>query len=393
MTIRRVRRLIFLKDVLILSLTAFGGPQGHFALFLDMLVKKRGYLSEEELIELHALCQFLPGPSSTQTLTSIGFRIGGPNLAYLTLFFWILPAITIMTILAIMVNITQELNNSMDFLYYVQPMAVGIVALAPYRIANKVVKTRTGFALMIISTIACFFIKNPVAFPILILLGGLVTTWKYKKQPKPEKDTIKINWSNLILWISVLIFAATLGGVTQFLPVRLFENFYRNGSLIFGGGQVLVPMLYTEFVEFKRYLSSEEFVSGYGFVQAIPGPIFSFSAYVGMLSMREYTLGLQILGAFMSAVGVFLPGTFLIFFVIRFWDRLKKYRIIKASLEGVNAVSAGMIIAATILMLLTLDPGFLNYSFVFGTIAVLLFTKIPTPFIILGGVLIGVFLA
>ena len=88
MTVGRVRRIIFLRDVLILAFTAFGGPQGHFSMFLDMLVTKRAYLTEEDLIELHALCQFLPGPTSTQTITSIGFKIGGPNLAYLTLLVW-----------------------------------------------------------------------------------------------------------------------------------------------------------------------------------------------------------------------------------------------------------------------------------------------------------------
>jgi chromate transporter len=393
MSFKRVRYLIFLKDVAFLAVTAFGGPQGHFGMFLDLFVKKRGYLTEEDLIELYALCQVLPGPTSTQTITSLGYKIGGANLAYLTLLVWIFPAFCIMTTLAILVSQAQEFNISLDFLRYVQPIAVGIVAFSSYQISIKVVNTKLGFLLMAVSAVASFYLKSPYAFPVLILLGGLATTWKYKKQPIEEKEKIKIQWSNLILWVSVLVFAALLGGITKFQPILLFENFYRNGSLIFGGGQVLVPLLYTEFVEFKKLLTSDEFINGYGMVQAIPGPVFSFSAYVGALSVDGVGIGGRILGAAMAAIGVFLPGTFLIFFVIRFWEQLKKYRIVKASLEGITAVSAGMVIAAAFLLFMPMDQTIINYLLMFGTVAAMRFTKIPTPLIVIGGLIFGIVIA
>lgn len=393
MSIRRVRNIIFLKDVSLLSITAFGGPQGHFGMFLDLLVAKRRYLTEEDLIELFALCQVLPGPTSTQTITSLGYKIGGPNLAYLTLLVWMLPAVVLMTTMAILVSTANEMNISLDFLRYVEPIAVGIVAYSSYRIATKVINTKMGFGLMIMSAIASYVLKSPYAFPSLIILGGLATTWKYKRQPIEEKERISINWSNLILWISVLILAATLGGITQYLPVKVFENFYRNGSLIFGGGQVLVPLLYTEFVEFKAYLTSEEFIHGYGLVQAIPGPTFSFSAYVGALSIDGMGLTGRIVGALAAAIGIFLPGTFLIFFIIRFWEQLKKYRIVKASLEGINAVSAGMVIAAAFLIFVPMEQSVINYLLTLGTVSLLLFTKIPTPVIIVAGLIFGIVIA
>jgi chromate transporter len=393
MSIRRVRNIIFLKDVSVLSLTAFGGPQGHFGMFLDLLVAKRAYLTEEDLIELYALCQVLPGPTSTQTITSLGYKIGGPNLAYLTLLVWMLPAFCIMTSVAILVTTAQDLNISLDFLRFIEPIAVGIVAYSSYRIAIKVVNTKVGVGLMILSAFASFVFKSPYAFPILIIFGGLATTWRYKSQPIEEKEKISIKWGNLILWISVLIAAAILGGVTQYQPIKLFENFYRNGSLIFGGGQVLVPLLYTEFVEFKEYLTSQEFISGYGFVQAIPGPTFSFSAYVGAMSAREFGVGGQILGASMAAAGIFLPGTFLIFFVIRFWEQLKKYRIVKASLEGITAVSAGMVIAAAFLLFTPMDQKPINFILLFGTVGMMHFTNVPTPLIILVGLIFGLIIA
>lgn len=389
MSVRRVRYLIFLKDVLILSLTSFGGPTAHLALMLDMMVNKRGYLSEKDLIELNALCQILPGPTSTQTITAIGFKIGGPGLAYLTLLVWCLPAVTVMIILGMVVNMFQEMNISLSFLKFIQPIAVGIVTFSAYRITSSVVSTRTGFFLMMISTMGAYIFRTPWAFPIMLIIGGFITAFKFKELPEEEKTSIKINWSNFFIWIGVLVFAAVLGGITKYLPILLFENFYRNGSLIFGGGQVLVPLLYTEFVEFKGYLTSEQFLSGYGFVQALPGPIFSFSAYVGAISMKHTNSFLQIFGGLMAAAGVFLPGTFLIFFVSRFWEDLKKYRVVKASLEGINAVSSGMVIAAAFILFDSLGATTINYILLLGTMCLMFFTKIPTPFIILAGIVTG----
>ena len=355
------------------------------ALMFDLMVKKRRYLSEDELIELNALCQVLPGPTSTQTVTAIGFRIGGPNLAYLTLLVWMIPAVIIMTIAGITMGHLHARSMSIEFTKYIQPMAVGFVSYAGLRIIQKVVKTKTAVVILFLSAIGSYIFRSPFVFPALILAGGAFTAFKYKAQPIEEKDRIKIQWSNFILWAGFFIFIAALGGLTRYLPVRLLENFYRSGSLIFGGGQVLIPLLYTEFVEFKEYLSSEEFLTGYALVQSVPGPVFSFSAYIGALSMRAFGFAGQVLGALVASIGIFLPGTFLIFFVIRFWDGLKKYRMVKASLEGINAASSGMVIAAAVLMFLPLEPNIQNFAITIGTFAILAFTKIPAPFIIIAG--------
>ncbi len=385
------RYYIFLRDVLLLSVTSFGGPQAHIAYLYEQMVKKRRYITEEELFELFALCQILPGPTSTQTITAIGFKIGGPNLAYLTLLVWVLPAVSIMTLAAIIISSLQAQSISLEFTRFIQPMAVGFVAFAAYRISRKVIFSRTGIILLIISAVLSYFFNSPYIFPLIILAGGAITAIKYKSHPAVEKDKIKINWSNFLLWAGVFIFAALLGHFTRLLPVRLFENFYRNGSLIFGGGQVLIPLLYTEFVEFKNYLSSEEFLTGFSIVQALPGPTFSFSAYIGALTMRDYGLLGKVLGGIIASLGIFLPGTFLIFFVIRFWSSLKKYRVIKASLEGINAASSGMVTAAALLLFQPLDTNVTNVGIVVATFLLLVFTKIPAPFIILLGLIAGLF--
>lgn len=387
--ITKVRYYIYLRDVLILALSAFGGPQAHIAMLFDLMVEKRGYLTEEELVELNALCQILPGPTSTQTITAIGYKIGGPNLAYLTLLIWITPAVSLMTAAGVLISTLSANNISIEFTKFIQPMAVGFVSYAAYKISTKVVKTYIGIVIMVIAAVLSYFFSSPYIFPVILIVAGSFTALNYKKQPKEEKVKIDIKWANFLLWGGTLLFAAALGGITDLLPVRLFENFYRNGSLIFGGGQVLIPLLYTEFVEFKDYLTSEQFLSGYAFVQSVPGPVFSFSAYIGAIANNNHGVLGGIVGGLTAALGIFLPGTFLIFFIIKIWDGLKKYRVIRASLEGINAASSGMVAAAAVLMFQPIEVNTINIGIVISTMCLLLFTKLPAPFIILGGLIAG----
>lgn len=390
--VRRIRYIIFLKDVLILSLTTFGGPQVHFAMIYERFVKKRRYLTESELIELNALCQILPGPTSTQTITAVGFKIGGPNLAYVTLLIWVLPAVCIMTAVGIGMYYLEQQNLSLRFARFIPPMAVGFLIVAGYRIGQKVIKNQVSLALAITAALIAYVFRSPVMTPIVIVAGGLTTALTYEKQEKMEKKPLQVQWANFFLWLGVLIGAAGLGAVTQSLPVRLFENFYRNGSLVFGGGQVLTPMLYNEFVAFKHYLSREEFLSGLGIVQALPGPVFAFASYIGALSMRDQGVSGQFWGSFVSTAGIFLPGTFLIFFVYRFWEQLKRYRVVRASLDGVNAASTGLTAAAAIALFQPMVPHWPSVAVVLITVGLLLYTKVPPFAIVLSGLAAGIFL-
>ena len=417
----RIRYYDFLRDVLTLALTTFGGPQAHLTHFHKILVERKKYLTDEELMEINSLCQIIPGPTSTQTLTAIGFKIGGPNLAYLTLLIWILPAVILMTAAAIIMSGIQTKNLSLEFTRFIQPIAVGFVSYGAYAISLKTVSTKTGIALMVMAAVVSYFVQTPFVFPFILLVAGLVTALKYKKQPKDEAEKkLIVPWSNFMLWVGVLVFAAVVGGITKALPVKLFENFYRSGSLVFGGGQVLAPLLYTEFVNdgdeavteekskasvlktklkrkyspkpYHHPISHDEFLSGYAFVQALPGPLFSFSAYIGALSSRDYGIAGSIGGAIMSAAGMFLPGTFLIFFVIRFWSSLKKYRAVRASLEGITAASAGLVAASAIILFQPLENTVLNFSTTIITFCLLAFTKLPSPLIIVGGLALGLIL-
>ena len=404
---RRVRGIIFLKDVAGLACTAFGGPQAHLAMMFRLLVEKRRYLSMAELLELQALCALLPGPTSTQTITVIGFRLGGPNLAYLTLLVWMTPAVVLMTLAGLSVSHLDPVRVG-QVVQFVQPVAVGFVAFSAYRIAEKVIHTKMAVGLMVAAAMMAYFFQLPWMLPLLLLTGGAVTTVRYRKHAIiQEKKPLRVEWANFLLWLGILVGAAVLGHYTRLLPVRLFENFYRNGSLVFGGGQVLAPLLYAEFVGFKHYLTGPEFLSGLGLVQAMPGPNFSIAAYIGALAMRPAGgSGMQVIGALVGTAGIFLPGTFLIFFVIRFWDRLRQYRVVQASLEGINAVSAGLVCAATLLLYHPLPDRLLALPFHLGpintlslnpllvgsTFLLLLTEKVPSVAIVGLALLAGVFI-
>ena len=194
-----------------------------------------------------------------------------------------------------------------NILRFVQPIAVGIVAYATYTFANKFLRSKVSVMLAIGSLIVTLILQNPYAFPILVLLGGIVSSAMETHQQENElrvKLFSNVNPNKVGYFIGILLLFAVLGAIINqtspfSLPIRLFENFYRNGVLIFGGGQVLVPLMYTEFVELKHYISSSEFLSGYALQQILPGPTFSFTSFVGGVSMgnKGYGVGGQIIGS------------------------------------------------------------------------------------------------
>ncbi|WP_431295290.1 chromate transporter [Pedobacter sp. P26] len=200
----------------------------------------------------------------------------------------------------------------------------------------------------------------------------------------------------MIYFLGALLLFALVGAIINrtspfSLPIRLLENFYRNGILVFGGGQVLVPLMFTEFVEMKHYLPSSGFLSGFALQQALPGPTFSFTSYLGALSMKNFGYGLwgQILGGLIGVIGINLPGLILVLFIVPFWDDLKKISRIRHSLSGINAVSVGFIIAAFVLLLIPMGFNWVFLGIMIATFLLLNFTKVSPPVIVLAGILIG----
>lgn len=393
---------MFIRNVILFTFTAFGGAQAHLALLLKYFVKDSKYITEEELLELNALAQVLPGPASTQTLVGIAYKVGGLKLSLITFLIWIFPSAAIMTFAAISYAKVDHKEKFVEILEYIQPIALGIVAFGAYNLSRRVLVSQLSVFLAISAIISTLVLRNAYVFPIAILIGGMISS--ALDAPKEESDIrvklfSNINPKKLIYFVGVLLFLALLGAIINrtspfSLPIRLFENFYRNGIFIFGGGQVLVPLMFTEFVQMKHYLHSSGFLSGFALQQALPGPTFSFTSYVGALSMRNFGYGVtgQITGGIVAVLGINLPGLILVLFIVPFWEDLKKIARIKYSLSGINAVSVGFIIAAFILLVKPIGMDFTAITVLIVTFLILNFTKISPPFIVLGGILLGYFL-
>lgn len=396
------RQLLFLRNVVLFTFTAFGGAQAHMALLLKYFVKNTPFVSEEDLLEMNALAQILPGPASTQTLVGIAYKVGGLKLSLITFLIWIIPSSAMMTFVAISFARVDQKAGFVNILQFIQPVALGIVAYAAFHLSKKVLVNQMAMMLAVASVVATLVLQNAYVFPLAILIGGIVSS--AIGSPREETDLrvrlfSNVNPKKLAYLIGGLLFLALLGALINTtspfsLPIRLFENFYRNGIFIFGGGQVLVPLMFTEFVQMKQYLMASDFLSGFALQQALPGPTFSFTSYVGSLSMKNFGYGLygQIAGGIIAVVGINLPGLILVLFIVPFWDDLKKITRIKHSLAGINAVSVGFIVAAFMLLLKPIGLEPLSITIMTVTFLILNFTRISPPFLVIAVMLLGYYI-
>lgn len=384
-----VRWSSFLKDVFICSLGAFGGPEAHFGVFTDQLVLKKKYLTEEELAELIALTGILPGPSSTQTIVAIGYKTGGPMLAFLTMVVWALPVLCLMTILSFLGAFLNTLHVSQNILRFIGPMAVGFILSAAYRIGRKMIKDWVTLALFLFGGLTTYFVREPWIYPLVLILGGAVSIIQSREKDLWNRISLKPPWKYLILFGVFAVGGLVLSALWDNRIIHLFEQFYRYGYLVIGGGQVVVPLMHSELVEIHSYMSNQEFLTGFGLVQGLPGPMFSFAAYAGGLAARGGSALYQILGAAVSGIAIFLPGILLIYFVYPVWEDLKQIRGILISLRGITAVASGLIAASAVVLMQKNGFTIENIVAMAITVALLLSRKIPAPIIVLLAIAAG----
>lgn len=413
-----LRHIPFLRNVLMHSITAFGGPQGHYGMMLKTFVHKRRDVTEAELLEFNAFCNLLPGASSTQTLTLIGYKRGGLPLAFLTLLIWIAPACIIMGSLSFLIDYLKDRNLPLEIFRFVQPMAVGFIMFSAWRLFHISIKNTITKIILLLAAAATFFLfKTPWVFPAVIVTAGIATNFSNKRIADIGSVSKKIKWGNMLIFVLVFLVAgyasetASKNNWKNRKLFNLFENNYRFSSMVFGGGDVLMPMMYEQYVvrpnatnviESKRQvlkMEKEDFLTGYGMVRAIPGPVFSIGAYTGgMVTRNENSRLYQMLGCVFGAVAIFLPSALLVLFFFPVWHNLKKYAVIYRSLEGINAAVVGIMLGAIFYLLkdfcLTqvlenkLD-GWLSFVVSITTFFILNKTKIPAPFIVLACLFVG----
>jgi len=414
-----LRHIPFLKTVFIHSWTAFGGPQAHIGMMLKNFVHQRPYITQQELMEYTAFCQLLPGASSTQTITVIGYKRGGVVLAVLTLLIWILPASFLMGALSFLLHYIDQKALNNDIFKFIPPMAVGFLVYATVMAFNLSIKNTVTWIIMGFCSIAKFLLfKQPWIFPVLIVAGGITTNLSRKRIPQVEQKPRKIRWWNFWLFGIIFITAGFFSETAKNndwpnrTPINLFENTYRMGSLVFGGGQVLMPMMYEQFcvrpdaIKEKDpevvKIDKNDMYTGMGIVRALPGPVFSIASFTGGMALKDYgktpeerTL-MQVVGCIIGTIAIFLPSALLVLFFFPIWNNLKKYAAVYRSLEGINAVVVGIMIASTFYLmkdisLLDVKPSSLiNAIVIAGTFTLLQYTRIPPPFIVISCLLLGV---
>jgi chromate transporter len=413
-----IRHFNFLRAVFFHSITAFGGPQAHLGMMLKTFVRQKPYVTEKELMEYNAFCQLLPGASSTQTLTLIGYKRGGIVLAVLTLLIWILPACILMGAFSFLLHYFDQKALNQDVFKFIAPMAAGFLLYACFTAFPLAVKNTITWVIMTISAVITYFLfKQPVIFPALIILGGVATNLSKKRIPQVEEKPRKIKWWNFWLFGIIFIVAGILSAIAKNndwpnrKPINLFENTYRMGSLVFGGGQVLMPMMYEQFsvrpeaIRKKDanvvQIDENDMYTGMGIVRAVPGPVFSIASFTGGMALKdmgatpEQRTAMQLLGCLIGTVGIFLPSALLVLFFFPIWNNLKKYAAVYRSLEGLNAAVVGIMVGSTFFIMKDISLieaktiSLLNVGVILGTNLILSYTRIPSPLIVAACLLLG----
>ncbi len=330
-----------------LGLTSFGGPIAHIGYFREEYVVRRKWLDEGTFAELIALCQFLPGPASSQLGMAVGIRRGGLLGGFAAWLGFTLPSALALILFAYGV---QELGaqESADWLHGLKIVAVAVVALALWGMGRTLTPDRTRITIAVVAA-AALLLSGGIAAQLLVIAGGAVLGLIVLKPPEPRADGDVVSNGGMraaaVLLIAFLVLLAALplaSRLTENLAVDVVDSFYRTGSLVFGGGHVVLPLIEAEVVP-PGWVTSDEFLAGYGAAQAVPGPLFTFSAYLGA-SVDRLTPAWG--GGLLALAAIFAPSFLLVPGVLPFWERLRGVARVRQALMGVNAAVVGLLLAA-----------------------------------------------
>lgn len=342
-----------------LGLTSFGGPVAHLGYFRETFVGRRSWLDDREYADLVALCQMLPGPASSQVGMGLGLRRAGlPGLAAAWVTFT-LPSAILLTLFALGLSAFGELGDA-GWLLGLKAAAVAVVAGAVQSMAKSLTPDArrasiAGLAIVLMLVIPNSIVPTALVQVAAIVLGGVLgLVWLKrphrgaKNRETPAETRVasrgarRLGVSALIAFVALLAGLPALTAVTGDATIRLIDIFYRAGALVFGGGHVVLPLLEAELVP-TGLVDHDTFLAGYGAAQAVPGPLFTFAAFLGA-SMTTGPTG--ILGAGIALLAIFLPAGLLVIGILPFWERLRSWEPATAALTGVNAAVVGLLGAA-----------------------------------------------
>ncbi|GGO66014.1 chromate efflux transporter [Bowmanella pacifica] len=332
-----------------LGLTSFGGPVAHLGFFRTEFVDKRRWLSESAYAELIALCQFLPGPASSQVGMAIGLLKGGMRGALLAWLGFTLPSALLLTLFALHL---QDLGQLLgwDWLHGLKVLAVAVVAHAVLSMGRSLCP---DVIRRVVALVACFLLLlwPGSGMQLLVIVVAAVSALWWGKPAMGGAQNIELNVPlsktlggvMLLLCMALLLTLPLLAEQFKVPLLSLFDSVYRAGALVFGGGHVVLPLLQAELV--LQQISPDTFLAGYGAAQAVPGPLFTFAAFVGASSPLTSS---GWLAAMIALVGIFLPGCLLVIGTLPFWSTLRKHHLARQGLLGANAAVVGMLLAVLI---------------------------------------------
>ena len=338
--------LIFLR----LGCTSFGGPVAHIGYFRSEFVQRRRWLPEGSFADLVALCQFMPGPASSQLGMSIGLLRAGPLGMCAAWIGFTLPSALLMLAFAYGVEALGDVSNA-AWLKGLKLVAVAVVAQAVWGMAQSLAPDRPRATVAVAAALIALAVPSSVGQIAAIVLGAIAgLTLLPNPAVTADADHIPLGLKlhrgiavvAIILFFALLLFLAPLAATIDSQALRLFGAFYRAGALVFGGGHVVLPLLQAAVVP-TGWVSNDAFLAGYGAAQAMPGPLFTFSAYLGAVMISPPN---GALGALLCVVAIFAPSFLLVIGLIPFWDTLRRRQTMQAMLRGVNAAVVGVLLAA-----------------------------------------------
>jgi chromate transporter len=373
--------LVFLR----LGLTSFGGPIAHLGYFRDEFVARRGWLSEGEYAELIALCQFLPGPASSQVGMAIGLSRAGIRGALAAWCGFTLPSALIMILLAL--GLTRwGAALPADALHGLKLVAVAVVAQAVWGMARMFCIDSVRVLLAVAAALLVLWWPQAWVQVGVIVLGAVAgLTLRRISSPRDGEGltvslSLRTGVAMLTLFLALLLLLPLVAQFASSSDLRVFDAFYRSGALVFGGGHVVLPLLQAEVVS-PGWIGADEFLSGYGAAQAMPGPLFTFSAFLGT-AMSAGPGGWM--GGLLCLVAIFLPSFLLVLGVLPFWSRLRGQRGVQAALAGVNAAVVGLLLAALYDPLwITAVRDWRDVAWVIAGVAALMWAKLPPWLVVL----------
>jgi len=330
-----------------LGLTSFGGPVAHIGYFRAEFVERRRWLDEASYVDLVALCQLLPGPASSQVGISIGILRAGLPGALCAWLGFTAPSAIAMILFAYGTTKLGELGQS-AWLHGLKIVAVAVVAQAVWSMARTLCPDRERATLAVGAAIVALFLPGTIGQIGVIVAGGLIGWLLLPAAAGVGAAPLAVPISRTLAFGSLTLFAVLLVGLpllaaaTSDQTIREIDSFYRSGSLVFGGGHVVLPLLQQEVVP-RGWVDNDAFLAGYGAAQAVPGPLFTFAAYLGAI-MRPWPNGR--LGGLICLAAIFAPSFLLLVGMLPLWSDLRRRTAVQAALKGVNAAVVGLLLAA-----------------------------------------------